>query len=99
MTEQVNCAICNQALPDPDFARNYPNLVCRACDARALNAAGEPASFESMHDYDDNPVFIDGNKCWRRYRFGGHITMRDEFDCADLGEFYDRFSGHLRAGN
>jgi hypothetical protein len=87
---QLECAICGENLEDSDFARNYPGFVCRKCDARAVNARGEKPHHESMYDSGDNPVFIDGLKCWRRYRYGGYVTMRDKYDCADIGEFYEK---------
>ncbi len=94
---------------DPEFVTNYPGLVCRQCDSRALNSAGNPArhisevlaaSSDKPADYDsglaamltddgDNPVFIDSFKCWRRYRFGGWVTMIDPYDSENLEAFYE----------
>jgi hypothetical protein len=87
---KVQCAICGEEVENPRFARNYPGFVCRKCDSRAVNTKGEAPCHESMHDSGDNPVFIDGIKCWRRYRYGGYVTMRDDFDCTNIGEFYEK---------
>jgi len=76
----LKCSICN--VPLEPFLGRYPNSVCRECDSRAVNSEGKVPYFDSLHDMGDNPIFIDGKKCWRRYRFGGYITVR----CVDCPE-------------
>lgn len=99
------CSICGGPLPDEEFALNYPNFICDECNSGAVNEKGEtpwhgwppgekpetePGVIQMTPDRGENPVYINGIKCWRRYRFGGHIAFRDPFDCQTLQEFYDR---------
>ena len=88
---QVKCGFCTLNNCDGlglDFSLRYPNLVCNDCQGKALNKDDNSAVHLSWDDDGDNPVFIDGVKCWRRYKFGGYITMRDVHDFPTLTEFY-----------
>jgi len=99
----MTCPICGSKGGGNDST--YPNLVCDECDERAVNEEGmepwhgwppgeEPESEDGTTrmapDRGENPVFIDGKKCWRRYRFGGWVTMMDEHDCDSIDEFYEK---------
>ena len=89
---RIPCPLCSRDLLEnfhsAEFINDYPGLVCRTCDRKAVNSEG--TSPEDFDDGGDNPVFIDSRKCWRRYRFGGFVTMLDPYDCDTLEEFDSR---------
>ncbi len=83
------CRICNAPHEDQEFAENYNNLlICKECESRARTADNNEPFHNGGADDGDNPLFINGVKVWRRYRFGGFITLFDENDCKDVMEFY-----------
>ena len=105
-TTQIRCAICGTPDTDAHkLAIGYANPVCKACDELAVNEEGaepwtgwkpgnepesEPGVIQLSPDQGENPVYIAGVKCWRRYRFGGHVTRRDAFDCDSLEQFHQK---------
>lgn len=96
------CAICGGSLGRlVRLAHRYRGLVCRWCDQRAVDGDNIPALHESawldpdtgvinlFDPSDPNPVFIDRVRCWRRYKFGGFVTMRDPGESSSIKEFYE----------
>jgi len=82
---QPPCSICGNTVGSP-AAGSVPNPVCAVCDGRAETDNGRPAT-----SGEPNPVFIDGQKCWRQYTVtpdGGRdqLTMRDAVGCDSVRE-------------
>jgi hypothetical protein len=74
----TKCPICsNEFEGDP----LYQGLICDACDQKAVGSTGHDPFVEPWYDSGENPVFVDGRRCYRRYRFGGWVTMVDECEC------------------
>ena len=82
----TRCSICGREPVGDDF----PRLVCPRCDAMALNDAARPAEAAADGSRGDNPVFVEGKQCWRRYAMGGWATMLDVDNCRDYYEFCRR---------
>lgn len=67
---------------DPKYGAEYRSK---------LKAEGDnPDDVNVPSDAGENPVFIDGRKCWRRYRFGGFVTSVDQFNCDTMLEFKEK---------
>lgn len=58
--------------------------------AKLKAESDNPDNVDVPSDAGENPVFIDGQKCWRRYRFGGFVTSVDQFDCDTMYEFQEK---------
>ena len=84
----IVCNICG-AIDESQNGSDYPGIVCRACQRKSVNVVGLPAQVTGC-DMGDNPVFIHGLKCWRRYRMGIDPTMLDLYGSANLTTFHER---------
>lgn len=84
----MGCAICRSERFSPDGGEfDYPGQLCVACQERAEPEPGGD-DLDTLGDAGPNPVYVDGIKCWRRYRQGGYLTMRDDTPCRSLNKFY-----------
>lgn len=102
----LRCAVCGiQEHDATNLPVGYANPVCSACGELATDEAGDdawvgwqpgdepdpkPGTIQLAPDTGTNPVYVAGEKCWRRYNFGGYVTRRDAFDCDTIDEFEEK---------
>lgn len=68
---------------EPEYGNEYFD------EETVIEESEEMVKIRMPPDDGDNPVFIDGEKCWRWYRFGGFVTLRDVHSSESLGEFLE----------
>lgn len=84
---QPECAVCNRSLAAP-FCQ-YANAICPDCGIRALTREGLKPVRNTSQD-ETVPVYVDGHKCWRQWRYATYVLMRDVYDSESRVQFYTR---------
>jgi hypothetical protein len=77
--EECDQKAVNEDGSTPKWGAEYREALKKKSD--------NPESVTVPTDSGENPVFIEGRKCWRRYKFGGFITRLDQYDCDSISEF------------
>jgi hypothetical protein len=90
--EHLVCRQCDERAvtedgSEPQFGNEYAGR-----DTVVENSEGKKV-IQMAPDVGDNPVFIDGEKCWRLYEFGGFVTLWDPYDCDSFREFHQKQLG------
>ena len=78
------CAICGG---EWEALYVYSDSVCGACDVRAV-AGPDTVLPEKIHERgypQSSPVYVDGIRVWRRFKFGWWLTRRGS---ASMDQFY-----------
>ncbi|MFA9427084.1 sister chromatid cohesion protein PDS5 [Natronorubrum sp. A-ect3] len=93
------CSICRQPLSTPTF--DHPNVICETCatDIVPYQPRNDDAGRQTKNgngtrrtesELEPTPVSVCNMKCWRQFRFGELVTMRDAHDCETYSEFLQR---------
>lgn len=83
------CESCDERAVTREGARPEHGNEYLGQDTVVDDDDSDTVTIRMSPDVGDNPVYIDGQKCWRRYRFGGWITRRDDHDCDSIQEFHE----------
>ena len=87
LTRSYPNLVCKQCDRNAVNEDGDPSKTGAAYREMVKTESEDPESVTVPTDSGENPVFIDGHKCWRRYKFGGFMTRLDQFDCESIREF------------